>query len=80
MNHMKGVPIPLRKQDLEMFKGGEGIKMNHIAENIAWIMGIDPKFEHMDSYLEFIRRLFNSKLGQRNGQGWQRCGGKQGLR
>lgn len=62
MNHMKGVPIPLRKQDLEMFKGGEGIKMNHIAENIAWIMGIDPKFEHMDSYLEFIRRFSSSKL------------------
>jgi len=34
---MKGVPIPLRKQDLEFFKGGDGLKMNHIAENIAWI-------------------------------------------
>ncbi len=62
MKHMEGVPIPLRKQDLELFKGGEGLKMNHIAENIAWIMGIDPKFEHMESYLEFMRRFSNSKI------------------
>lgn len=61
-DYMKGVPIPLRKQDLEEFKGGEGLKMNHIAENIAWIMGIDPKFEHMPSYLEFMRRFSNSKI------------------
>lgn len=59
---MKGVPIPLRKQDLESFKGGDGLKMNHIAENISWIMGIDPKFEHMESYLEFMKRFSNAKI------------------
>lgn len=59
---MKGVPIPLRKQDLEQFRGGDGLKMNHIAENIAWIMGIDPKFQYMESYLEFMRRFSNSKI------------------
>ncbi len=52
---MKGVPIPLRKEDLEAFKGGEGLKMQHIMENIAWIMGIDLKFEHMDNYLKFMK-------------------------
>ncbi|HVI40269.1 MAG TPA: tetratricopeptide repeat protein [Anaerovoracaceae bacterium] len=59
---MKGVPIPLRKQDLESFKGGDGLKMNLIAENIAWIMGIDPKFEHMGAYLEFMKRFSNGKI------------------
>lgn len=59
---MRGVPIPLRKNDLESFKGGEGMKVNIIAENIAWIMGIDPKFQHMDSYLEFMRRFSNNKI------------------
>ena len=59
---MRGVPIPLRKQDLEGFKGGEGLKMQHIAENIAWIMGIDPKFEYMGKYLEFMQKFSNTKM------------------
>lgn len=59
---MKGVPLPLRKNDLEAFKGGEGLRVNMLAENIAWIMGIDPKFQHMDSYLEFMKRFSNNKI------------------
>lgn len=62
MELMRGVPIPLRKQDLEEFKGGSGLKMQHIAENIAWIMGIDPKFEHMEKYLEFMQKFSNNKI------------------
>lgn len=59
---MKGVPIPLRKRDLELFKGGDGLKMNHIAENIAWIMGIDPKFQYMENYLEFMKRFSGNRI------------------
>ncbi len=59
---MKGVPIPLRKQDLELFKGGDGLKMNHIAENIAWIMGIDPKFEYIANYVEFMKKFSDKKI------------------
>ncbi len=59
---MKGVPIPLRKQDVEEFKGGEGLKMTHVAENIAWIMGINPKFKHMDAYLALMKKAFNNKI------------------
>ena len=55
IDFMKGVPIPFRKEDLEAFKGEEGLKMQHIMENIAWMMGIDPKFEHGESYLRFMR-------------------------
>lgn len=62
LTFMKGIPIPLRKQDLEQFKGGEGLKIDHISENMAWIMGIDPKFEHMDSYLNFLEKFSKSKV------------------
>lgn len=62
LDFMKGVPIPLRKQDLEEFKGGEGLKINHIAENLAWIMGIDPKFQYIDNYLEFMKRFSDNKI------------------
>lgn len=59
---MKGVPIPLRKQDLELFNGGEGLKMTHIAENIAWIIGINPKFKYTDRYLVLIKKAFNNRI------------------
>lgn len=62
IDFMKGVPIPLRKEDLEAFKGGEGLKILHIAENMAWIMGINPKFEHTQTYLQYMKLYFNFKI------------------
>ena len=61
-HYMKGVPIPLRKQDLESFQGGNGLQMNLIAENIAWIMGIDPQFEYMENYLKFMETFTKKKI------------------
>ncbi|GAB1475198.1 hypothetical protein MASR2M70_00300 [Bacillota bacterium] len=59
---MKGVPIPLRQEDYEAFKGGEGLKGQHLAENMAWVMGCDPKFQYNPKYVEFISTLFNYKI------------------
>lgn len=59
---MKGVPIPLRKEDIELFKGGQGLKTVHIAENMAWIMGIDPKFKYTEHYIAFLAKVFNYKI------------------
>jgi cytochrome c-type biogenesis protein CcmH/NrfG len=62
MDFMRGVPIPLRQEDLEMFKGGEGLKTLHIAENMSWVMGIDPKFKYVSKYVEFMNKFFNHKI------------------
>ena len=59
---MKGVPVPLRKQDVESFAGGEGLTALHIAENMAWIMGCDPKFKFTQNYVDFLNKLFNYKI------------------
>nr|WP_315022676.1 tetratricopeptide repeat protein [uncultured Aminipila sp.] len=59
---MKGVPIPLRKADVEQFNGGQGLKTSHIAENMAWIMGIDPKFKYTEHYIAFLLKLYNHKI------------------
>ena len=59
---MAGVPIPLRKEDLEAFCGGEGLKVLHIAENMAWIMGIDPEFKYVPQYVEYMNASFNYKI------------------
>lgn len=59
---MKDVPIPLRKEDMENFKGGEGLQATHIGENMAWVMGIDPHFKYTKKYVEFLTKLFNYKI------------------
>ena len=59
---MKGVPIPLRKEDVEQFEGGKGLSALHLAENMAWIMGIDPHFKYTQSYIDFLNKLFNYKI------------------
>ncbi|NCB44372.1 MAG: tetratricopeptide repeat protein [Clostridia bacterium] len=61
---MKGVPIPLRKEDLSDFAGGSGLKPTHLAENMAWIMGIDPHFQYTAHYVEFLKKIFNYKIGE----------------
>jgi len=57
----KGVPIPLRKDDLEAFKTPGGVQSTILAENMARVLGIDPKFPHSEVYAEFIDRYFGNK-------------------
>lgn len=58
---MNGVSIPLRKEDLEGFQGGEGLSAGHLAENLTWVMGCDPHFLHVESYVEYFKKLYNQK-------------------
>ncbi|MEG1930726.1 MAG: tetratricopeptide repeat protein [Anaerovorax sp.] len=60
-NFMANVPIPLRKEDIEAFKSEQGAKVTLIAENMAWVMGADPKFKYRDAYLEFMKANFGNK-------------------
>lgn len=62
MEFMAGVPIPLKKDDLVQFKGGEELKIPLVVENMAWIMGINPKFAHVKHYLEFMGRCSDNKI------------------
>ncbi len=59
---MKGVPVPLRKEDVKEFAGGAGLKATHIAENMAWVMGSDPKFKYTKQYVAYLSTLFNYKI------------------
>ena len=56
-----GVPVPLRDEDREAFKTSGGLQSNIIAENMARVLGIDPKFKHRSVYIEFIDRNFGEK-------------------
>ncbi len=59
---MTGVPIPLRKRDVKEFAGGKGLMPNHIAENMAWVMGSDPQFKYNDAYVQYMLKMFNNKI------------------
>jgi hypothetical protein len=59
---MRGVPVPLRKKDVSAFAGGKGLMPNHIAENMAWVMGSDPQFKHNDAYVQYMLKMFNKKI------------------
>ena len=59
---MKGVPVPMRKEDRESFAGGAGMKPAHLIDNMAWVMGIDPQFRYTENYVAFLLKLFNPKI------------------
>jgi len=59
---MRGVPVPLRKKDVSEFAGGKGLMPNHIAENMAWVMGSDPQFQHNDAYVQYMLKMFNKNI------------------
>lgn len=59
---MRGVPVPLRKQDIKEFNGGDGLSMMHIAENMVWVMGCDPHFKYTQSYCDCLDDIFGKKI------------------
>jgi len=64
IDYMKGIPIPLRKEDFEAFYSDEGLSVLVIAENMAWIIGIDPKFQYADEYLRYMEQNFSKKVDE----------------
>ncbi len=64
LSFMNGVPVPLRKRDIVEFKGGSGLDLRHICENMAWVMGIDPKFKYANDYCKFMDTCFGFKVAE----------------
>ncbi len=58
---MEGVPIPLRKEDVEAFASGEGVSMQVIAENMTWVIGCDPNFQYTKAYVAVLNRMFGKR-------------------
>lgn len=59
---MKNVPVPFREEDLKAAKEGKGLATIRISENMAFVMGIDPKFSYGDKYMHFIELLWGGKF------------------
>lgn len=55
---MKGVPIPLRKTELNK------ITTLTIALNMAFVIGCDPNFQYRDNYIQYILKAFDKRFAQ----------------
>lgn len=62
LEFMRGIPVPLRREDVAEFDKDAGLKLPVLCENMARIIGIDPKFPHRDAYMAFMEKLFPKKL------------------
>lgn len=59
---MRNVSIPLKKEEVQDFAGGDGISMSVIAQNMAWVMGCDPHFKYTEAYAAILSKLYDDKI------------------
>lgn len=62
---MAGVPVPFTKEEFETFSRGEGISLEAIAKNMAFVFGCDMEFKYKEHYLAFIFKMYGEN-GQKN--------------
>jgi tetratricopeptide (TPR) repeat protein len=58
---LSGVPVPLRTEDMEEFRGEKSLPLNLIGENMARVIGMDPKFRHAPAYIAFLSRFLGKR-------------------
>ena len=61
LSFMENVPFPVKKEELTDLTGG-GLSAIQIADNIALVIGANTGFKYTDAYLQYLNRLFDSKL------------------
>ncbi|MDR1572676.1 MAG: tetratricopeptide repeat protein [Clostridiales Family XIII bacterium] len=61
LGFMRGVPIPLRDEDVGAFAAGEGLSVLRLGANMAQVMGASPGFAHTGAYVGFLKAHFREK-------------------
>ncbi len=62
MSFLRGVPIPLRAADLVAFEREGSLDLTHLADNMALVLGVNPKIAHAGAYMRSLRTAFSEKL------------------
>jgi tetratricopeptide (TPR) repeat protein len=70
------VPVPLRKEDVSAFHSAKGVPVPILCENMARVVGIDPRFKHNEAYTKFMFRM----MGRRYHEYFTKEGRKEGQR
>lgn len=58
---LDGVPVPLSAEDVRD-SAGKGIDAGRLAKNMIYVIGCDPAFPYVNSYIGFIKRAFDDRL------------------
>lgn len=58
---MQGVPIPMRHQDVVDFHTKKGLQLLNIAQNMTWIIGINPQFQYTPCYCAYLNHYFDAE-------------------
>ena len=58
---MQGVPVPVKKENIEKFSDESGFKFEAFAEAMVYIMGSDLFFKHNDNYIKYMTE-YNPKI------------------
>lgn len=61
LEFMIGSPIPIKKEELPAFVEG-GIPLIRLADNMALVCGVDPRFPSVGNYMRFLARYFDENL------------------
>jgi tetratricopeptide (TPR) repeat protein len=62
LEYLTGIPIPFRREDLTAFHAGTGLSVTQLADNMAFMCGVNPGLPYVPAYLKYLARFFNEKL------------------
>ena len=59
---MKDVPVPMSTGDVVDFHTQKGLDVLNVAKNMIRIVGINPQFPYVESYLKYIHKYFDKNV------------------
>ena len=61
---MKDVPVPMSTGDVVDFHTQKGLDVMNVVKNMVRIIGINPQFPYVESYLKYIRKYFDKTVAE----------------
>ncbi|MDR0423882.1 MAG: hypothetical protein LBH39_00215 [Clostridiales Family XIII bacterium] len=61
MHFMRGIPIPLEDAEARSLQSEGSLSIPHLCKNMAWIMGVSPRFPFSPVYAKFLRACMKDK-------------------
>ena len=59
---LRGIPVPLREEEVKNFAEGSEVSLSVIAENMTWVIGSDPHFRHAEAYIRILSAFFGGSI------------------
>ena len=63
---MKDIPIPFRRENLELVLKGKELDFRQLGENMIWVLGCDPEFPYAEGYCSWLRHHYGTRAGEKH--------------